>query len=79
MKKVIATLIAGLFASAAFAQTPAPAATDTTVTTTKTEVKHATKAHTHAKHTKAKHTKAKAHHITSKVVKTETTVVAETK
>ena len=80
MKKVIATLIAGLFASAAFAQTPAPAATVTTTTTTAAAA-HDTKAHaapvkhTKAKHVKAKHTKAAAHHTVAKT-KTVTTVEA---
>jgi hypothetical protein len=49
MKRTIATLIAGLFATAAFAQTPAPAPTSSTDEGMKP-----------AKHAKGGHKKAKA-------------------
>jgi hypothetical protein len=76
MKKVIATLIAGLFASAAFAQTPATVTTTTTTAGATHEAKaHAAPAkHTKAKHVKTKHTKAKAH----PVAKTKTVTTVET-
>jgi hypothetical protein len=69
MKKTIATLIAGLFATAAFAQTPAPAAPATTTAApatsaaAKADVK---EAKVSAKHAKAKHSKAKTKHHVAK-------------
>jgi hypothetical protein len=66
MKRTIATLIAGLFATAAFAQTPAPAKTTTTAATpsaVKTDAKadvQAAKADAQAAKADAKDAKASA-------------------
>jgi hypothetical protein len=59
MKRTIATLIAGLFATAAFAQTPAPAST-TTTTATPTAVKADAKANVKEAKADAKETKQEA-------------------
>ena len=65
MKKAIATLIVSLFASAAFAQTPAADTQETqgTATVAKTHVKVAKKRVKHTAH-KARHPLAK--HVTAK-------------
>jgi hypothetical protein len=78
MKKTIATLIAGLFATAAFAQTPAPAAPATTTAApatsaaVKADVKEAkadakeAKADANDAKMSAKHAKAKTRHAKAK-------------
>jgi hypothetical protein len=62
MKKIVATLIAGLFATAAFAQTPAPAAGQTTTPDSATSPAVAQAAAQHEKQAAkpAKHAKSKA-------------------
>jgi len=72
MKKIIATLIAGLFATAAFAQTPAPA---TTPAPAKAEAKVETK--TEAKpEAKAEVKKVRHHKAKAKVAEGEKTATA---
>lgn len=82
MKNIIATLIAGLFATAAFAQTPAPAAPASTTATpavakadAKTSVKES-KVEGKADVKEAKHEKKVAHH--QPMTHKDTTVAAAT-
>jgi hypothetical protein len=79
MKRTVATLIAALFATAAFAQTPAPASTATATTTTtpaaaKADVKEA-KADAKAAKADAKQQKTARHHP---MVKHDATVASAT-
>jgi hypothetical protein len=76
MKKIIATLIAGLFATAAFAQTPAPvtpAAPAAVKADAKVDAKAEAKTEVKEAKTTTKHVKAKKKHAAK-----DTTVAAAT-
>jgi len=83
MKRTIATLIAGLFATAAFAQTPAPAPTTAPDSATPPAVAKAEAAHdkqkTKAGMAKAKHHKKAEAKVEKKDAAADTTAPAATK